>query len=292
MLNDEEEDPFFLDANYEGSPLQHGATNLHPRAWTALGFLYVAIGVTELVLALLWGFWWGFVVGLSLIKMGSTLVSINLIGRQAPLPQGASIVARLKHLAGSVVHWGSEKVTAIFYYLRWPFMLFGLYVSLLILIRIKSPNPAFEYFPASCGSNVLGCSRVAMQMPQSSEGIAPAFLAAPLNVTQEVIRSWVSSQAGMRILKVENGFLHVRVLTQFWGFADDFLIGLRCDKDTDVMKTVVETQGQLRIGKSDLGVNRRRNQKFFEWLGAVEFPPEAGGTCREEEHDDDEEEVN
>ena len=49
----------------------------------------------------------------------------------------------------------------------------------------------------------------------------------------------------------------------------------RCN---DKEQTVVEVQGQLRIGKSDFGVNGRRNQRFLLDLSrAVQQPQAEGG---------------
>lgn len=57
--------------------------------------------------------------------------------------------------------------------------------------------------------------------------------------------------------------MHARFVTWLWGFADDFFVSVRCN---DVGSAVIEVQGQLRLGQSDLGVNARRNKRFWEYL--------------------------
>jgi uncharacterized protein (DUF1499 family) len=95
-----------------------------------------------------------------------------------------------------------------------------------------------------------------------------------INTTQEVVRRWLDSESSATVLVDVPGFMHARMVTLFFGFADDFLVGLRCDEDGNA---VVEAQGQLRIGQSDLGVNARRNKRFYVWLQDLEEMKNAEG---------------
>jgi uncharacterized protein (DUF1499 family) len=273
-----------MDASEEGL-LVHDKKDdqlmLHPKIWSALGFLYVCLGIIQMIAAALWLWWWGVAVGFGLAKLGTTLIGIGVTGgRQTPLPSAPTFLDLIKHVAGSVVLWGSAKFQRLFYILRWPVLGFGFYVALLITIRYNSsPDPRFNSFPLSCGDNFHGCSRIAKTNPQASHGLAPLLLAASMNDTQAAVQEWINSQTGTRIiysLSASKGiFFHARVVTPVFGFADDFMVGLTCDKESG--KVLVEAQGQLRIGKSDLGVNFRRNKRLLNWLALKELPP--AGSC-------------
>jgi uncharacterized protein (DUF1499 family) len=155
----------------------------------------------------------------------------------------------------------------LFWVLRWPLYAYGLFVVLLIAVHLASPDPAATTFPTKCPHHKrLGCSRVAVTEPHAARGLDPLRLASPLNATQAAVAEWIGGQPGGRVLRSSPGFIHARFTTLVFGFADDLFVGLRCDGEGN---SVVEAQGQLRIGKSDLGVNARRNQKLFAAVGAA-----------------------
>lgn len=202
-------------------------------------------------------------------------------GRQPVLPPDASLAQRLRHASASFVMWGSGKLQQVMFFFRGPIYALGVFVFLLIAIHVASPDPVFTTFPSKCPTaKCYGCSRVALQSPHTARGLKPLRVRAPLNVTQAAVEAWIEDQSGTRILVSKPGFIHARVVTPVWGFADDFMVGLTCSKgDGGASETVVEAQGQLRIGKSDLGVNARRNQRFFDSLqaAAAEMPSGACG---------------
>ena len=265
-----EEDPFLRERNGKDDH-----TTMHPRLWGALGVAYVILGIVQISLATLWRSWFGAAVGFGLAKMGTTLIGIGVTGgRQSPLAPGASLGARWRHMAGAIVLWGSTKFQKLFYALRWPVLGYGAFVALLITIRLNSPDLRIESFPENCGGNFLGCNRVAEHNPQAAKDLHPLHLAASLNATQAAVEAWINGQAGARVITSSPGFVHARVVTPIWGFADDFMVSLKCSGDPE--KVLVEAQGQLRIGKSDLGVNGRRNRRFFNWLALKSLPE---GSC-------------
>lgn len=265
-----EEDPFLRERNGKDD---HGI--MAPHLWAALGVAYVILGLVQFFLATFYRWWLGAALGFGLAKMGTTLIGIGVTGgRQPPLPPGSSFGARMRHMAGAIVLWGSTKFQKLFYALRWPVLGYGVFVVLLITIRLNSPDPIMDAFPESCGGNHLGCSRVAEHHPQAPKGLEPLYLSSSLNVTQAAVEAWINDQVGARVLASSPGFVHARVVTPVWGFADDFMVSLRCSGDSE--KALVEAQGQLRIGKSDLGVNGRRNRQFFTWLAQKPLP---AGSC-------------
>jgi len=277
-----------MDASEEELLIQDNANKddqlkLHPKIWSTLGGLYVILGLVQMSLAASWFWIWGIAAGFGLTKLGTTLIGIGVTGgRQAPLPPGATIFDRFRNFLGAIVLWGSTKFQRLFYILRWPVLGFGIYVALLITIRYNSPDPQLTSFPASCGNAIHGCSRIARKNAQTTpRGIEPSLIYSSINDTQTAVEAWMTSQAGLRVIYSSKtssknlnedgkGFVHARVVTPIWGFADDFMVGLTCDKDSG--KVLVEAQGQLRIGKRDLGVNSRRNKRFYNWLALEDLP--------------------
>ena len=266
MMNEnQDEDEYLLDASgQQRSPFTH---SLHPKVWSFLGVLYIILGISQAILAITWFWYLGVAIGLSIAKLGSTLLGIGITGggSQTSLPPSSTFKQKLQHCGFAIILWGATKIQRLFFYLRWPIVGYGVFVALLLTIRITSPDPHLVAFPDSCpANNKLGCSRVAVDQPHGPRGVTPLFLPASLNATQAAIQGWIWAQAGSRIVYATPGFIHARVVTPIWGFADDFFVSLRCEPDHK--QVVVETQGQLRIGKSDLGVNGRRNKNFFAWL--------------------------
>jgi uncharacterized protein (DUF1499 family) len=274
MMSEEGRDPLLPQRSLSSGPANKQP--LSARAWILLGSLYVLIGTVEILLAAVWRHWLGVAIGFGVMKLGSSLVGLGITGGRAPpLPPGASVVARLRHVAGRIVSWGSDKVQRLIFAFRWLVYLYGAFAVLLIVVHIASPDPRIAGFPDKCSSR-FGCSRVAELSSHGARGMQPVRIASTLNATQAAVEAWINSQNRARILYSAPGFVHVRFLSLIWGFADDFFVGLRCDdhssgddrKEGDVRDglLVVETQGQLRVGKGDLGVNARRNKGFIEWL--------------------------
>jgi len=169
--------------------------------------------------------------------------------------------------------WGSSLLKRLIFWLRWFVYAYGVFAALLITIHISSPDPHIDAFPASCGSNMFGCSRVAEMGSQATRGLKPLHLMTSVNVTRAAVEKYISEQAGGMVLLTKHGFVHGRFVSLVFGFADDFFVRVQCeDKPEGKSVAVVEAQGQLRIGKSDLGVNARRNKRFFEYLQSLELP--------------------
>jgi hypothetical protein len=71
-------------------------------------------------------------------------------------------------------------------------------------------------------------SRIAESNPHAARHLQPLHLAATLADVQAWAADWVQAQAQARLLRDSRpGFLHARILTVFWGFADDFMVSLR-----------------------------------------------------------------
>lgn len=234
---------------------------MNPRLWMVLGVSYVIIGIVELCLAALWRFWLGVALGFGVAKMGTSLCGMTLAARPPP-PPASGCFGWLRNLGRRALMWGASKMQALFFFFRWLIYGYGLLVLLMLLIHVASPDYRWANFPSGCPPDKrFGCSRIAESNPHNARHLQPLHLNAALPDVQAQVESWVKAQAQATLLgDTRSGFVHARVLTLFWGFADDMMVSLRCN---DEQQTVVEVQSQLRLGRSDFGVNARRNERFL-----------------------------
>eukprot|EP00889_Picochlorum_renovo_P007243 jgi/Picre1/34273/NNA_001747.t2 len=99
---------------------------------------------------------------------------------------------------------------------------------------------------------------------------SPSSACASKDDIGQIAREWVvQSHAFSTILEDtadEDGgtFIHARILSTVFGFADDLFMSIQDAEDGSGIS--VRAQGQLRLGVSDIGVNARRNKKFLQHL--------------------------
>lgn len=261
MSNDDDLDILISENQTKNQP----SSSFPPKVWLALGITYVCLGIIQLILAAMWHAWFGVVIGASVAKLGTSLFGIGYTGlKPLPPPNSSSIMDRIQRFVSSLVFWGSSQVQRLLFLLRWPIIAYGVYVALLIAVHVSSPDPKITSFPTSCPVwNRFGCSRIAETSSQSARGLSPLHIKAPMNVTHAAVIEWIGSRGRSAVLVDKPNFIHARVLSLVFNFADDFMVHLKCSKEG---RTVVEVQGQLRLGQSDMGVNARRNQMFFSEL--------------------------
>ena len=112
----------------------------------------------------------------------------------------------------------------------------------------------------------------------SSHHVAPLSLAVPPGeawpVVVEVMRGWPRTE----IASAGATRLHAVARSALFRFADD--VELRLDADAGR----IDVRSASRVGRSDLGVNRRRVEKLRAELGArgVVAPGEGDGSVRED----------
>jgi uncharacterized protein (DUF1499 family) len=84
---------------------------------------------------------------------------------------------------------------------------------------------------------------------------------------QWTLQSHTFSRVMTRQSKKETIYMHFRILSTVFGFADDFMIQVAAEKKDKAPQTLTVTaQGQLRLGVSDLGVNTKRNTNLVLFI--------------------------
>eukprot|EP00873_Tetraselmis_striata_P022963 jgi/Tetstr1/443227/TSEL_031265.t1 len=153
--------------------------------------------------------------------------------------------------------------------IQWLGVYNGSCAALLLLVAAvacATPDPTFPAFPTRCPPSLpAGCSRIAAENPQRDGGWAPLRAAgASAAAAEGAVAAWAEGEGGYLLREddlldaggSQGRFLHYRFLSQWFGFPDDMLIRISIQEGEGVM---VEVQGQLRIGYSDMDVNYRRN---------------------------------
>lgn len=82
--------------------------------------------------------------------------------------------------------------------------------------------------------------------------VAPLALAQPAEEAWPAVRAAAAELPGARVASAQERYLHVECESRWLGFVDDLELHLRPDAGQ------VAVRSASRLGKSDLGVNRRR----------------------------------
>ena len=167
-------------------------------------------------------------VGLGVAKLGLSLVGLGHSGKQTAQLPPSGLRARLKAALWALVRWGSNLALRLLYYFRWLVFAYGALALLMLLIHLASPDPRVDDFPAACPPGTwFGCSRVAEEAPHATRRMLPLPLNTSMEDAQAAAERWVGAQSQSRILLRRTGFIHARLLTWFWGFADDWFASFR-----------------------------------------------------------------
>eukprot|EP00897_Mesotaenium_endlicherianum_P001972 jgi/Mesen1/1802/ME000140S00754 len=224
------------------------------------------LGPGELLLAILYSHTWGMLVGLVAFALGLLLAKQKLL-----LAQKA--------------------------WLKYPLLVFAAYLSLLVLIRFASIRSGVDmwdtdgardiHFPTQCAPSELeGCARVAAEHSHPDASARPPKFSVHTTDAVRGVESWARSE-GVHVLQSREEprqsimnvhskcsvFMHLRALTFFMGFIDDVYVSLECIQPAATTPGVrssgyvqVSVQSQLRLGKGDLGVNKRRIGRLLGYL--------------------------
>lgn len=299
---------------YAASPVPSSGSECY---WITLGCVFIGLGATHAVLSLLWRYWFGVAVALSVAKTGMTALSTAFMTNTS---------TSLPWMIDKVVSWGSHGIRKLFTVFRWPMFVVALYVGTCIAIHVYSPDPVMHTFPSSCQESApspyLGCNRIeaVITVPskestldsshRTTDGVkkkprdkdtrkntrallgnapkesdhatasrqkesetihaSPSSVCTSKDKVGQIARDWVAQAHAFSVILEDSAdedagiFIHARILSTVFGFADDMCIHIQDTKDGSGI--MVRAQGQLRIGVSDVGVNARRNKKFIQHL--------------------------
>ena len=93
---------------------------------------------------------------------------------------------------------------------------------------------------------------VSSQAANEAQRVAPLAFGDPANLAWDRLRSAVAAMPGAKIIKDEDGYMHVEFRSRVFRFVDDveFLMNGSANQ--------IDVRSAARIGYSDLGANRKR----------------------------------
>lgn len=236
-------------------------------AWFAAFAGTLALGVLQTKFAITWHNPYGIFVGVA-----GLIVSLLVAAVFWQRLQGRELLSYTR-LGG---YHGVDKVQQVITFTsasrlaKGALCVLGVYMALLVSIHIASPDPFNTKFPTGCPhmSSDMGCSRVAQFFSHNCGELQPLQLHTSLGTAHEQLSDYIHAQPRAKVIYSNPNFIHARFVSAFWGFADDLMVHLSCVHGTE--QTRIELQGQLRIGKSDLGVNFKRISQLVGHFAARE----------------------
>jgi len=102
---------------------------------------------------------------------------------------------------------------------------------------------------------------VSSQADDESHAIAPLAFDQSAQDTMETLRKIVEGMPGATVISQSETYLYAEFRSQIFGFVDDveFLV--------DPAENVIHVRSASRVGRSDLGVNRKRVEQIREAFG-------------------------
>eukprot|EP01026_Neomeris_dumetosa_P041133 TRINITY_DN34014_c0_g1_i2.p1 TRINITY_DN34014_c0_g1~~TRINITY_DN34014_c0_g1_i2.p1 ORF type:complete len:300 (+),score=10.89 TRINITY_DN34014_c0_g1_i2:83-901(+) len=247
-------------------------------AITAFSY-FTILGLSQCILASSWSNLYGALVGATGLVVG-VLYGCFLLAKFCEKRKGYYLVEQ-----GIAIRYYKEfnfafvmtRVVQTLRQLKAFQIILGLYLALLLLIRASSPDEfGTSPFPTDCNGLPQGCARIASVNPHRDSGLTPVQINSNMELVKEVVKKWIENQPRSNIIgefTSENPndnsvvVFHARFVSLFLGFADDFFVSLGCGQEGAV---IVQVQSQLRIGRSVLGVNKKRVKDFMVWMQSFE----------------------
>ncbi|KAK9824728.1 hypothetical protein WJX74_001720 [Apatococcus lobatus] len=253
----------------------------HGWPWTGASIGYCALGTLQAYWSFLRLHWSGFAVGLVAMLIGIVLFCVALGARNRALSHQGSesptsvMYAKLETEPRScrrcwqetLAFFGSSATLSAARSIRWLLWLYATYIALLLLIRLASPDVAFTTFPAECPHEHLeSCSRIASTKPWNARKEVPLTVRTPQPALLLAAQVWISHQPYSSFVNVTTDLAHARFVSPFWGFTDDFLVQVRCNRT--VGTATMEVQSMSQLGRYDFGVNTQRTMAFMYTMHA------------------------
>jgi uncharacterized protein (DUF1499 family) len=119
--------------------------------------------------------------------------------------------------------------------------------------------------PSTTENSVTSQAALFPDHPQrNSADIAPLSLTGDGPATLVTIKAIVESMSGARVVKSDSDYLYAQFTTRFMKFVDDVEFWF------DPAHSVIQLRSASRVGRRDLGVNRKRIEAVRAALAATE----------------------
>jgi len=148
-------------------------------------------------------------------------------------------------------------------------VIIGLFSGLLFVIYVLNQRvaPPVDEFPDGCrwASN---CVRLVFNMSVNQSDFQHNFSIPTYNASiatlQNSITDWLHLIENEDAIVASNStFIHAIFVSVLWSFADDFYTLITAINNGT---NAIQLQSNSRLGKSDLGVNPARVQRFIAWM--------------------------
>lgn len=98
----------------------------------------------------------------------------------------------------------------------------------------------------------------------------PLSYSGPLEEARRAVLEWLAGEARARVLEADDVYIRAEFTTLVFRFVDDveLLFAPR--------QRLLHFRSASRVGRSDLGVNRRRMQRLSRYLSTRGFSPATG----------------
>jgi uncharacterized protein (DUF1499 family) len=136
----------------------------------------------------------------------------------------------------------------------------GLLLLLIITVMMVACPGSRPKNPGVTGGRLAPCPKspncVSSQSDDTGHYIAPILYDGTLNEARENLIAVIRSMKRSRIVTVEDTYIHAEFTSAIFRFVDDVELYL-----DDTAKTI-HMRSASRVGKSDLGVNRKRMENL------------------------------
>jgi len=231
----------------ENATLKRNAKEIPKFIFSAMFVFQIILGLIKTILSGLWHHWLGLI--LSLALMAAAAIGLFLLWRYSTrgyLWKGILIIGSF--------------LTA--------------FLVILLAFQIISWDSPIDSFPNGC-KRKTNCTRVTTIVSSNVRGVGltcPMIQSSTVSIHDQV-KSWVESQSQSVVMEDSNDFIHARIVSALWGFADDFYAQLKCLNNGT---TAIWVQSEARFGYGDMGVNDNRVSNFIHAIDGSGFPK---GSC-------------
>jgi len=147
------------------------------------------------------------------------------------------------------------------------------FLVLVFVVRVASffTSRSWPEFPEECPSGSLNCVHVTIQNSYGSQDLFPLVVFSSMDQVKGAVKQWIFEENEFVTLQhEEEGYIHVTMLSTYFGFPDDVAVRWRCNVEGE-KGVVIEVHSQSQMGYGDMGVNHNRVHDFFLFLKAIHW---------------------